>query len=219
MGAFKDLTGQRFGRLTVLFRHGYSGLAITWECQCDCGNTKVVVGNSLLRGKTQSCGCLHREQLVERNSSHNLVGTRIYNIYSNMRERCYCQSNPQYKNYGGRGIRICSDWLNDFKAFYDWAMANGYRDDLSIDRVDNNGNYCPENCRWADAKTQANNTRRNRLLTINGITMTLSEWADKTGISASCISRRISHGWPEHDLLMEPNLANSKIRREKNSYA
>lgn len=219
MGAFKDLTGKRFGRLVVLSRHGYGGLAITWECLCDCGSKTVVLGNSLLRGKTQSCGCIRREQLVERNSSHNLSTSRVYSIYQNMRERCYCATSPQYKHYGKRGISVCAEWLSDFQHFYDWAMANGYGEGLTLDRIDVDGNYDPLNCRWVTMKTQQNNRRNNRFITINGITKTLAQWADETGINYDTLFGRVSRGWPEADLFMEPNLANSKIRKEKNSYA
>ena len=123
-----------------------------------------------------------------------------------MKARCVDSNSHKYHAYGGRGITICEEWLNSFEAFYDWAMANGYRDDLSIDRIDNDGNYCPENCRWATPKEQANNTRTNRLLEHNGEKRTVSEWADITGIAKKAIYRRLGRGWSVEKALTTPLL-------------
>ena len=159
----KDITGQRFGRLTVLkLSHISSDREAMWNCVCDCGNSFTTSGRRLRRGWTKSCGCLAKEKVIERSISHGKYGTRLYNIWQGMKDRCNNTNNQAYKHYGGRGIKVCDEWKDNFQAFYEWAMANGYIDNLSIDRIDVDGNYEPSNCRWATAKEQANNTRRNK---------------------------------------------------------
>lgn len=134
---------------------------------------------------------------VNRNhpTSHGMAGSRLYNVWQKMKSRCFNTRASNYKHYGGRGITVCEEWAQSFEAFRDWALANGYRDDLTIDREDNDGPYCPENCRWATMKQQSNNRRSNRGITFNGKTQTTRQWADELGIPYEVLRNRISHGW------------------------
>lgn len=186
----KDLTGQRFGRLTVVEPYYDEHNHLRWLCECDCGNTTIVYSNNLTRGNTLSCGCLNKEINAARLTKHGGRGTRLYEIWKNMRKRCNNPHDPAYENYGGRGICICKEW-DDFATFRDWAESNGYADDLTIDRMDVNGNYEPDNCRWATYGEQANNTRSNRRITFDGKTLTIAEWSTELGIPASTISNRL----------------------------
>lgn len=206
MGIIKDLTGQNFNRWTVLEYAGkdkYNNAL--WLCECNCKDKtrRIVNGNNLRRGISTSCGCwqreLAKENCIERNTEtgaqyakkHGLRYTRIYTIWSGMIDRCYRENNKHYKDYGGRGINVCDEWRNDVKAFYDWSMNNGYMDDLSIDRIDVNGNYEPNNCRWATIDEQANNKRHNRMYTYGNKTQTLKQWADEYNINYHTLISRI----------------------------
>lgn len=152
-----DLTGKKYGRLTVIERSGVRGGQSSWLCKCECGNKKVVIGKNLRRGLTTSCGCYHNELLSVRNTTHGLSKTRIYRIWRDMKNRCFYSKDKHFKDYGGRGITICDEWKNSFESFYKWSDANGYSEKLTIDRIDNDGNYEPSNCRWITMKEQCQN--------------------------------------------------------------
>ena len=196
MGRLQNLTGLRFGRLTVICRAENKGRQTAWLCKCDCGNKKEVMSSHLIRGLTKSCGCLSVEALVSRNEKHGHRRERIYAVWSGIKARCHDEKNPRYKDYGGRGITVCAEWLNDFQAFYDWAMANGYTDNLTIDRKDNNKGYSPDNCRWATHKEQNDNRRCTLIITYNGTTQTLSMWANELKVPYKKLwSRLYRCGW------------------------
>ena len=168
MGKFRDLTGQRFGQLTVIERSGSNKhRRATWRCQCDCGRETVVASNDLINGDTRSCGCFRSKLLIERNTTHGLRHTRLYGVWLGMKERCYIPSSIRYQRYGGRGITICDEWRDNFQAFYEWSVSNGYDENspfgqCTIDRIDNDKGYSPDNCRWVDQKVQRNNRSDSR---------------------------------------------------------
>lgn len=167
-----------------------------WLCRCECGNEIKVTAYRLKSGNTKSCGCLKKEVNGQQSYKHGEKHSRIYNLYYAMLNRC---KNPQainYGNYGGRGICVCDEWLgeNGFINFNNWSMANGYAEDLSIDRIDVNGNYCPENCKWSTRMEQMSNTTRTRLITVDGVTHTLSQWARIGGVRPETIHYRLKRG-------------------------
>ena len=155
-----DLTGQTFGRLTVVKQvKGSNTKSAYWLCRCTCGEVKAVARTHLMKGTTQSCGCLQRESIGNRARTHGGWKTRLYSIWRHMKERCYKPYSPKYPLYGGRGITACNEWIDDFPAFRDWAMDNGYQDHLTLDRIDNNKGYMPQNCRWSTPSEQNRNRR------------------------------------------------------------
>ena len=189
-----DLTGQRFGMLTVVdIDYSRDGRKTYWICTCDCGNTKSVRGDSLLCGAIQSCGCMKKRQdriNLTKNHSHKMSGTRIYGIWQKMRARCYNKSETCWPRYGGRGITVCDEWNKTFQPFYDWSIENGYAENLSIDRIDNDGPYSPENCRWTTNKEQSRNRRSNVNITIGNSTKTLTEWCEIFEVSYGMVQQR-----------------------------
>jgi hypothetical protein len=157
----KDIAGIRSGKLVAIRpTETRSSGKVVWECKCDCGNTAYVQSTHIINGHSKSCGCYSSEKTIEMNTTHGLTGTRLHSIWNCMKTRCYNPKSKSFSYYGGRGISICEEWLNDFKEFYTWAMSHGYADNLSIDRKDNDLGYSPNNCRWATSHEQRVNQRR-----------------------------------------------------------
>lgn len=216
MAIKKDLTGERYGKLTVIALVGIDNSGHTsWECQCDCGNTKIVRGSHLKSGNTRSCGCEAINQLIQRSTKHGMEHTRLYRIWQGMMIRCYNPESNRYDRYGGRGITVCDEWKNDIKVFIEWAMKSGYQDNLTIERKDNDGSYSPENCRWVTMKEQMNHTSRSRYITVMGVTKTASQWADETGVNSSTILERIKRGWKPEEAVMKPARKQEKSHGQK----
>lgn len=212
----ENLKEMRFGYLTVLDRvkdieknDGYA----YWKCKCDCGKITIVPSNHLKSGHTRSCGCLQREKVKESATTHGLSKEKLHNIWMSMISRCENISNSSYRNYGARGVTVCQEWKSDFMTFYTWAIINGYREGLSIERKDVNGNYEPDNCTWATYKEQQNNKRNNHFITFNGRTQTMTQWAEEIGISCGTLSNRINVAkWSVERALTEP--INEKYRKK-----
>ena len=202
----EDISGKRFGRLTAIKYIGKSkGKQTLWECKCDCGNIAIVHQQNLKSEHTSSCGCYNSEVASEREKEHGQSGTRLYNIWHDMIYRCYNSNHRSYKDYGGKGIIVCNEWKDDFEVFRNWAIENGYKENLSIDRIDSDKNYCPENCRWATDIQQANNTSRNLIFTVDGCTDTLANLCRKYNIPYTLAHSRIYRNWDIKKALTEPS--------------
>lgn len=221
MKRYNDLTGQRFGRLVVL---RYAGTnrhrAALFECKCDCGNQGVYKGTSLKDGTTKSCGCFYRDtrKLIGKKNAGVLCPdgsmnirhgdakkghkVRLYNIWAKMKGRCSNPNVDNYKFYGGRGIKVCQEW-NTYEPFRDWALSHGYSDNLSIDRIDNDGDYSPENCRWISTKEQAFNKRNSIYLEHNGERKPLKQWCEEKGVSYKAAHARYKKGLPFEKIFRE----------------
>lgn len=192
MAKIIDLVGKKFARLYVIERAKNKGEKTMWLCECECGKKCVVDGCNLRNGHTQSCGCLQKERLRQSRKTHGKSKNRLYTIWSNMKNRCFNPNDKVYLYYGNRGITVCEDWKNDFQIFYEWAINNGYEKHLTIERIDNNGDYCPENCRWVTRTEQQNNRRNNHYITYNGETLTITQWANKLGVNPKLLFARIN---------------------------
>lgn len=197
----KSLIGETYGKLTVIEEAKDSPkrkYQRCWLCKCDCGNYTIVTTCDLHSGNTQSCGCQKNKP------KHGMAGTRIYRIYQCMKQRCKNPKNTNYKSYGGRGITVCVEWDKSFESFYNWALSNGYSDNKELDRINVNGNYSPDNCRWISHLEQCSNRRANVFVTIEDETHTLSEWARKVNIDPRTIQGRYQKGIRGQELISPP---------------
>lgn len=209
------LVGKTSGKLTVVYFHGKSKQGNQWLCKCSCGNSVIVSTRDMNSHNKKSCGCLKAEVLLNRNkemSTHNKTNTRLFRIWKGMKFRCYNPNSKDYSRYGARGITVCKEWLDAFINFYNWSMENGYKENLTIDRIDNDGNYEPSNCRWVTIKEQLNNTGNNYLITLDGKTLTASEWSDILGISSKTLIYRDKRNWSSEDMIRQPNRGNRYAR-------
>lgn len=190
-----DMSGERYGRLTVIKRDGNTkqGKPL-WLCQCDCGNLTHVPRKRLLEGSTSSCGCYRREFSSQQHKTHGMsksgnTHNRLYRIWGGIKDRCHNPKSKYWDKYGGRGITVCDEWHYDYMKFHDWSMANGYTDELTLDRIDNDKGYCPENCRWATYLVQENNRTNNVLYEIDGEVLTLAQLARRDNLTR-CLTEK-----------------------------
>jgi len=192
---YEKMVGKKYGMLTVISLCGEDkNNHMKVKCKCDCGNETIKLAYMVLQGHTGSCGCNKYKPMIKASTKHGKRFTRIYRTWGNMKTRCYNKNSSFYNVYGGRDIRVCHEWKSNFISFYNWAISNGYSDDLTIDRINNNGNYEPNNCRWATNIKQANNRRNNVFVSFHGEKMTVSEISRKYGLKSSTLYGRIRRG-------------------------
>jgi hypothetical protein len=217
MSKLKDLTGQKFGELTVIQRAENDKKGRTqWLCQCDCGKQKIIRGSSLTFGNTKSCGCLSIEKLKKMSSTHKMAKTRLYKIWANIKTRCLNPKYPRFCDYGGRGITICNEWIESFENFSKWALNNGYADSLAIDRINNNGNYEPSNCRWVSNKINSLNKRNNLIFEYQNKKQCLKMWAEELNIDYVLLYNRIvRRKWTFEKAISTPIMTNRRNRNAK----
>lgn len=213
-----DMVGFKTGKITVLDRVGSANGQSTWLCKCECGKTFTQYGSVLRKMKVKSCGCLYHNKEERIKLAHRTIAkekhgdcySRLYFVWLDIRRRCDAKYDISYSNYGGRGIKVCDEWNNDYTAFKTWALANGYnenakRGECTIDRIDVNGDYCPENCRWISMKEQCKNKRNTIHIIHNGESKTISEWSEITGISRTAIYSRYRYGWTSDEIFSPIN--------------
>jgi hypothetical protein len=208
-----DLTGNKFGRWTVVrmlderIRKQTSCL-----CRCECGNESRVIATRMRNGTSRSCGCLNIEIVKSAKSTHGLSSTNLFGTWANLKDRCLNSESRSYKNYGGRCITVCDEWIESSQNFMEWALSNGYAKGLSLDRINNDGPYAPENCRWTTARAQLNNRRGNIIIEFRGISQTIAQWEQQLGFKTSVLHQRIRRAkWSIERALTEP------VRRRKSA--
>ena len=190
-----DLTGMRFGSLVVIGKLGRDNHnEMRWLCKCDCGNEHISTTNRLIKGITVRCKKCKDKKAGESNTKHQRSPIDLWYKYQNMKTRCYNPHYELYHRYGGRGITVCDEWKNSFVAFRDWALANGYKKGLTLDRRDNDGDYTPDNCRWATMTEQSNNRSTNKIITIDGESDTLANWVRRAGLKYSKVQSQLDAG-------------------------
>lgn len=214
----KNYTGQKLGYIEVLEKTDERKNGnVVYKCKCHkCGRVYNRTLCNLISRKNKghnnmTCGCLNRHH--NNFYKHGLSDEKLMYIYSNMKQRCYNKNNYGYKNYGGRGIKVCDEWLNNFKSFYDWSINNGYQDNLTIDRINNDGNYEPSNCKWSTKLEQVRNRRNTILITYNNETKTIKEWAEQYNIDFNTLRTRIRRGWDIERALNEKTHLNYKGKK------
>ena len=195
MSVLIDLTGKRYGSLTVeKIAVDEPGKKKKWLCKCDCGNEIIVTSSNLVSGRTSSCKICGKKRLSEKNKKHGMTSTKLYGVWNSIKTRCTNTNSKSYKDYGARGIRICEEW-KESSNFFEWALANGYKNGLEIDRIDVNGNYEPSNCRWVAREQNSNNKRNNKYIEYNGETKTLAEWSRYFDVNYKNLSRNLIKGY------------------------
>ena len=202
---YKDITGQKYGRLTAIKYVYTKNKKAYWLCKCDCGNEVIIAYSSLKSKNTKSCGCLKHEYAKKYysnlNKTHGMTETNLYKKWLGIKTRCYNKGVHGYKNYGGRGIKVCDEWLHSFENFYDWAIYHGYSDGLTLERIDTNGNYEPDNCKWITNLEQQNNKRNNRYIQYGAEKHTIAEWSRLTGINKNTLRDRLNNNWNIEEIL------------------
>lgn len=206
MSASRDLIGKRFGNLVVTRKLKVNSHRETeWLCICDCGNEYISTSNRLTTGKTTQCRECSFKQIAVSNTKHGCEPKRLWQTYQNMKTRCNNENYILYSRYGGRGIKVCDEWERSFSSFKEWAFKSGYSDELTLDRIDNDKGYSPENCKWSTVREQANNRHTNRILVLNGVSDTMANWSRKINIPYWVIQERLDRkGWSEERALTEP---------------
>ena len=187
--------GERYGRLSIIKEVKKRKGRRYFLCECDCGTKKEIDLSKLRSGNTKSCGCLNSELAIKRNSTHGMSKTRIYHIWAGIKDRIFNKKATSYEYYGGRGIEVCSEWM-EFEPFHEWAISNGYKENLTLERIDVNGNYCPENCTWITQKEQCYNTRSNLIINYKGEKKPLKEWTKDLTLDYLVVYKRLKRGWP-----------------------
>lgn len=211
--------GQKFGRLTVVGfeRKTGAGRGWNWVVKCDCGNQKVCDASAVKSGNTRSCGCLHDELCGQRARKYKYKvyeNKRLHGIWVDVKRRCYSPSRPRYKDYGGRGITVCEEWLQSFDNFVEWALANGYDENLTLERKDVNGNYCPENCEWITLRAQCRNKRDTIYVEYRGETYKLIELCKQAKVSYYTVHNRLQSGWSVEDAIDTPSVQENSLMKK-----